>query len=114
MRSHVLHRTYLWRKWLDARLHALLGARWTPLYAMVAFTRTPYAECRRLRERQDRVRYHMDTRVLRTRRTCVALRCVQCALYYNYSNCQVINHTVRILVLVIVLYILRSYCKYEL
>ena len=78
MRSHVLHRTYLWRKWLDARLHALLGARWTPLYAMVAFTRTPYAECRRLRERQDRVRYHM------TLEYCVpvvlVLRCVVCSV----------------------------------
>ena len=55
IRSHVLHRSYLWRKWLDAKLHALVGERWTPLYSMV-FTRTPYLECRRLRELQDCVR----------------------------------------------------------
>ena len=53
MRSHVNSYYFLFRKYLDNLLHALLPKVYVPLYTMVAFTRTPYHQAIQ-RNRQQR------------------------------------------------------------
>lgn len=54
MRSKVLSRTFLLRKYIDNFLHALLPRTFIPLYSMVAFTRIPYHEVARRHRRQQK------------------------------------------------------------
>lgn len=55
MRHLVNSRAFLMRKWLDSKLNRLFPSYWVPLYSMVTFSRTPYAECTQRRKRQDRI-----------------------------------------------------------
>jgi kynurenine 3-monooxygenase len=55
MRDRVSSRWFLWKKKLDILLHRLLPGWYLPLYTLITFTTTPYAEARR-RARQQ-VRY---------------------------------------------------------
>ncbi|MCH7814322.1 MAG: FAD-dependent monooxygenase [Planctomycetes bacterium] len=54
MRDHVGSPAFLRKKKREKRLHRLLGSRYVPLYTMVSFTRTPYAEVVRRAKAQDR------------------------------------------------------------
>lgn len=55
MRDHTTRYSYIWRKRLDTFLHGILGPAWIPLYTMVAFTRIPYNEIVKRKQRQDRI-----------------------------------------------------------
>lgn len=55
MRDHTGSRTFLMHKKLERTLHRALPGVYTPLYTMVSFTRTPYADAVRGAARQDRV-----------------------------------------------------------
>jgi kynurenine 3-monooxygenase len=55
MRDRVSSRWFLWKKKLDILLHRLLPGWYLPLYTLITFTTTPYADARR-RARQQ-VRY---------------------------------------------------------
>lgn len=54
MRDKTARASFRAYKWLDRTLHGLLPRWYTPLYTMVSFTRTPYAEAVRRARRQDR------------------------------------------------------------
>jgi len=54
MRSKVLSRVFLLRKYIDNFLHALFPRTFIPLYTMVAFTRIPYSEVAARHRRQQR------------------------------------------------------------
>jgi kynurenine 3-monooxygenase len=53
MRDRVNSRVFLWRKRLQILLHKLFPRWYLPLYTLVTFTRTPYAEALRRAKRQD-------------------------------------------------------------
>ncbi|CAD5231926.1 unnamed protein product [Bursaphelenchus xylophilus] len=54
--KHLVNtRGYKLRKKLDLCLNKYLGQRWTPLYSMVTFTRTPYHKVVENRKRQDQI-----------------------------------------------------------
>ncbi len=55
MRDHTGKRAFLWKKKAEATLHKLFPSWFVPLYTMVTFTRTPYAEAVRRARKQDRV-----------------------------------------------------------
>ena len=55
MRDHTGSRVFLLRKKWEILLHRLFGRWYVPLYTMVSFTRTPYAEALRRARKQDRV-----------------------------------------------------------
>lgn len=55
MRQNVNETSFVLRKKLDNFIHRLFPNSWIPLYSMVSFTRTPYAECIKRRQRQDEV-----------------------------------------------------------
>jgi kynurenine 3-monooxygenase len=55
MRDRVSSRAFLLRKKFDVLLHKLLPRWYLPLYTLVTFTRTPYADAVRRARRQDRV-----------------------------------------------------------
>lgn len=56
MRSKVVRRGYLWRKWLDTVLsRTLLRGRWKSLYEMVTFSNMGYAMARSIELRQQRM-----------------------------------------------------------
>lgn len=55
MRDLVGSRWFLWRKKWEILLHKLLGGWYVPLYTLISFTRTPYADARRRARLQDRV-----------------------------------------------------------
>lgn len=55
MRDKTARASFRAYKWLDRTLHGLLPRWYTPLYTMVSFTRTPYAEAVRKARRQDAV-----------------------------------------------------------
>ena len=54
MRSRVLSRTFLIRKYVDNLIHAFFPNAFVPLYSMVAFTRIPYSEIVSRHHRQQR------------------------------------------------------------
>ncbi len=54
MRSDVSSRLFLFGKWLERTGASLLPNRFVPLYTMISFTRTPYAEAVARAERQTR------------------------------------------------------------
>ncbi len=53
MRDHTGSRHFRMHKRLERRLHGLLSGWYTPLYTMVSFSRTPYAEAVRRARAQD-------------------------------------------------------------
>lgn len=53
MRDKTASKTFRWRKRLERTLHACLPGVYTPLYTMVSFTRTPYAEAVKRARKQD-------------------------------------------------------------
>ncbi|MCK6456313.1 MAG: FAD-dependent monooxygenase [Phycisphaerae bacterium] len=55
MRDKTGSRAFRAYKRLDRTLHRLLPGIYTPLYTMVSFTRTPYADAVRRARRQDRI-----------------------------------------------------------
>jgi len=55
MRDKTASRSFHLRKKLERTLHRRLAGWYTPLYTMVSFTRTPYAEAVRKARRQDRI-----------------------------------------------------------
>jgi kynurenine 3-monooxygenase len=55
MRDRVSSRMFLLKKKLGILLHKLFPRWYVPLYTLVSFTRTPYAEAVRRARRQDRV-----------------------------------------------------------
>ncbi|MGI9601732.1 MAG: FAD-dependent oxidoreductase [Acidimicrobiales bacterium] len=55
MRDHVASRWFLAGKWLERLLHRLFPQWFTPLYTMVTFTSTPYAEAVQRARRQQQV-----------------------------------------------------------
>jgi kynurenine 3-monooxygenase len=55
MRDRVGSRLFRLRKKFEILLHKLLGRWYLPLYTLITFTTTPYAEARRRARRQDRV-----------------------------------------------------------
>jgi kynurenine 3-monooxygenase len=55
MRDKTASRAFRWRKKFERSLHTLLPDSFTPLYTMVSFTRTPYAQAVRKARRQDMV-----------------------------------------------------------
>lgn len=55
MRDLVSSRTFLLKKKLDILLNKLFPRWYIPLYTLVSFTRTPYADALRRARRQDRV-----------------------------------------------------------
>ena len=57
MRDKTASKLFRAKKKLDHTLEALLPGRYLPLYAMVSFTRIPYAEAARRARRQDRMIY---------------------------------------------------------
>ena len=54
MRDHTGSALFLLRKRVEAALHSLSPRLWTPLYTMVAFSRTPYHLAIERSERQDK------------------------------------------------------------
>lgn len=46
---------YLMKKKIESAIHWLFPSMFTPLYSMVAFSRTPYHEARQIAERQDEI-----------------------------------------------------------
>jgi len=57
MRDKTASKTFRTKKKLDHLLEGLLPGIYLPLYAMVTFTRLPYAEAARRARRQDRIVY---------------------------------------------------------
>jgi kynurenine 3-monooxygenase len=57
MRDKTASKTFRAKKKLDHALEGLLPGIYLPLYAMVTFTRIPYAEAARRARRQDRIIY---------------------------------------------------------
>ena len=57
MRDKTASKTFRAKKRLDHALEGLLPGIYLPLYAMVTFTRIPYAEAARRARRQDRIVY---------------------------------------------------------
>jgi kynurenine 3-monooxygenase len=57
MRDKTASKTFRAKKKLDHLLEGLLPGAYFPLYAMVSFTRIPYAEAARRARRQDRIVY---------------------------------------------------------
>jgi kynurenine 3-monooxygenase len=55
MRDHTGSRLFLLRKKWEILLHRLLGSWYIPLYTLVSFTRTPYADALRRARKQDRI-----------------------------------------------------------
>jgi kynurenine 3-monooxygenase len=55
MRDHTGSRWFLLRKKWEVLLHRLLGQWYVPLYTLISFTRTPYADALRRARLQDRV-----------------------------------------------------------
>jgi len=55
MRDHTGSRLFRVKKKIERTLQTLFPSRYTPLYTMVSFTRTPYADARRRSEAQNRV-----------------------------------------------------------
>jgi kynurenine 3-monooxygenase len=55
MRDHTGSRWFLMKKKWELLLHRLLGRWYVPLYTLVSFTRTPYADALRRARKQDRV-----------------------------------------------------------
>jgi len=55
MRAKVASMSFLLKKKVDGLLNALLPSVWIPQYTMVAFSRIPYSEVIRRRDRQDRL-----------------------------------------------------------
>lgn len=55
MRDKTASRAFHAKKRIERTLHTLLPGTYTPLYTMVSFTRTPYAEAVRRARRQDRI-----------------------------------------------------------
>ena len=55
MRDKVGSRLFLLKKKWEILLHKLLGGWYVPLYTLVSFTRTPYADALRRARLQDRV-----------------------------------------------------------
>ena len=56
MRADVASRWFLAGKWLERTLTRLLPSRFVPLYTLISFTRTPYAEAIDRAHRQQRAR----------------------------------------------------------
>jgi len=54
MASHTTSARFILKKKFDSVLHSVAPSMWTPLYTMVAFTRTPFNDAVRTAERQDR------------------------------------------------------------
>jgi kynurenine 3-monooxygenase len=54
MRDRVGSRLFRWKKRLDILLHKLSPRWYLPLYTLVTFTTTPYAQARRRAQRQER------------------------------------------------------------
>jgi kynurenine 3-monooxygenase len=55
MRDRVSSRAFLLKKKLDLLLHKLFPRWYLPLYTLVTFTRTPYADARRRARKQERI-----------------------------------------------------------
>jgi kynurenine 3-monooxygenase len=55
MRDHTGSRLFLLRKKWEILLHKLFGSWYVPLYTLVSFTRTPYANALRRARKQDRI-----------------------------------------------------------
>jgi kynurenine 3-monooxygenase len=69
MRDHVASRTFLMKKRLEKTLHRLFPRWFVPLYSMVTFSRTPYAEA----VRRDRKQWAALRRVAIVAAAAVAL-----------------------------------------
>eukprot|EP00742_Colponemidia_sp_Colp-10_P005290 GILJ01005651.1.p1 GENE.GILJ01005651.1~~GILJ01005651.1.p1 ORF type:complete len:463 (-),score=69.93 GILJ01005651.1:13-1401(-) len=61
MRHKTAQTSYVIRKKFDTFLHKLAPSYWSPLYTMVAFTRTPYHKAIEQAQRQDRIVGHLRT-----------------------------------------------------
>ncbi len=55
MRDKVADPKFLLRKKIDAHLHHLYPNQWVPLYTLISFTTTPYAEALAIGKRQDAI-----------------------------------------------------------
>jgi kynurenine 3-monooxygenase len=55
MRDRVSSRAFLFKKKVEVLLHKLLPRWYLPLYTLVTFTRTPYADAVRRAKRQNRI-----------------------------------------------------------
>lgn len=55
MRDHTGSRIFRSKKWVERQLHTLVPEVYTPLYTLISFTRTPYADARRRARWQDRI-----------------------------------------------------------
>jgi kynurenine 3-monooxygenase len=55
MRDRVSSKWFLWKKKRDVLLHKLLPTWYLPLYTLVTFTTTPYADARRRARLQERL-----------------------------------------------------------
>lgn len=55
MRCLVNQSGFIYRRFIDYKLHKILGRSWTPLYNNVTFSLTPYAECIQQKKWQDHV-----------------------------------------------------------
>jgi kynurenine 3-monooxygenase len=54
MRDRVSSPVFLWKKKVDILLHSLMPRWYLPLYTLITFTTTPYAEARRRARQQER------------------------------------------------------------
>ncbi|MEK6676296.1 MAG: NAD(P)/FAD-dependent oxidoreductase [Planctomycetota bacterium] len=64
MRDHTGKRRFLWKKKFEHTLHRALPGWFVPLYTMVTFTRTPYAEAVDRARRQEQVAIEVAVGVL--------------------------------------------------
>ncbi|KAI1291083.1 Kynurenine 3-monooxygenase [Halotydeus destructor] len=55
LRNSVNKRGFLMRKKLDLALNQFFPQSWIPMYSMVTFTRMKYADCIKMRHRQDKI-----------------------------------------------------------
>jgi len=74
MASHTTSARFLLKKKFESLLHTVTPSLWTPLYTMVAFTRTPFNEALEQAERQDTA--------LKTILGMLGITAVGTALYY--------------------------------
>jgi kynurenine 3-monooxygenase len=64
MRDHTGQRGFRWKKKAEAALHRLFPTWFIPLYTLVTFTRTPYAEAARRAKKQQRIVWEVVFTVL--------------------------------------------------
>lgn len=55
MRDKVADPAFVLRKQIEAHIHRQYPDKWTPLYSLVSFSHTPYAEALRISQQQDTI-----------------------------------------------------------